>query len=218
MRGIDGADSLAFDLHKWFPGPFATGVLLVADAASHRATFATDASYLSPSKALAGSPDWAVNYGVALSRPFQGLAPYVIMRSRGIAALGEAIAYCVVLAHYFAHLIEASTSLRLAAPAVGNVILFQALDALGEAIDADVIANDLQERGETVFSTTRQNQTRVLRACFVNHLTRPAHVEQAIRELEGAVLRAGRSNSSSSEDALGDEFRSTDRGQPASRE
>jgi aromatic-L-amino-acid decarboxylase len=189
VRGIDRADSLAFDVHKWLPVPFAAGVLLVADREIHRETFASAAEYLSPSDGLAGGPDWAVNYGVALSRPFQGLAPYAVLRVRGLRAIGEGIAYCVVLAHYFAHLVEQHPNTRLAAPVVGNVVLFHAVSADGQSLPADDVAAGLQLSGRSVFSTTALEGRRVLRACFVNHNTRPRHVDQAMRELEEFVGR-----------------------------
>ena len=190
IRGIELADSLAFDFHKWLPVPFAVGALLVKDRDVHRATFANEASYLAQGRALAGGPDWAVNYGIALSRPFSGLAPYLILRAHGLRDLGRGIAYCVVLAHYFADLIERSPSFALAAPVVGNVVLFELSARPDAALRAADVAADLQERGETVFSTTSRGGRTVLRACFVNHGTRPKHVEQAVRELEAWAERA----------------------------
>jgi aromatic-L-amino-acid decarboxylase len=170
--------------------PFAVSALLVADPAAHRETFATQASYLDVSRALAGGPDWATNCGLALSRPFHGLARYLILRARGLRAIGEGIAHCVVLAQYFADLVMRSPLLDVVAPVVGNVILFEARHPDGEAIDADELAAVLQERGETVFSTTRRGARKVLRACFVNHNTRTKHVEAAVRQLEAALSRS----------------------------
>ena len=190
IRGIEFADSLAFDFHKWLPVPFAVGALLVKNRDVHRATFANEASYLAQGRALAGGPDWAVNYGIALSRSFSGLAPYLILRSHGLRELGQGIAYCVVLAYYFAELIERSHSFALVAPVAGNVVLFEPSAQTDAAPRAPDVAADLQERGETVFSTTSLDGRIVLRACFVNHGTRPKHVEQAIRELEACAERA----------------------------
>jgi aromatic-L-amino-acid decarboxylase len=183
VAGIDLADSLAFDFHKWLPSSFAAGALLVRDRELHRATFSTQASYLSPSEALAGGPDWAVNYGVALSRPFQGLAPYLVLRTHGLRALGESIAYCVVLANYFADRIERSGGLELVVPVDGNVVLFEVIGADGVRLQTDDVAASLQRGGRTVFSTTEFDGRRVLRACFVNHRTRPGHVDEAIDDL-----------------------------------
>lgn len=190
VRGLELVNSLAFDFHKWLPIPFAVGALLVKDSALHRATFANDAPYLARGGALAGGPDWAVNYGIALSRPFQGLAPYLILRSHGLREIGQGIAYCVVLAHYFASLIEKSDSFALIDPVVGNVVLFNALPQSDARSSAEDVAASLQSRGETVFSTTSRNGRPVLRACFVNHETRPRHVEQAVRELEAWAERS----------------------------
>mgnify|MGYP000497494397 FL=1 len=83
VAGIERADSLAFDLHKWLPMPFSTGVLLTKDPAAHRATFASDAGYLEPGAGLAGGPDWVVDHSIAVSRSLQGLTPCPSLRARG---------------------------------------------------------------------------------------------------------------------------------------
>lgn len=191
VAGIERADSLATDLHKWLPVPFSAGILLVKDRDVHRRTFATGAAYLAPSDALAGGPDWATNYGIALSRPFQGLAAYLVLRARGLATIGEGIAHCVVLASYLADLIDRDPTLRLSRPTVGNVVLFEVLDARGQPLDPEAVAADLQRRGGTVLSTTSCHGRRVLRACFVNHGTRARHVGRAVEELRDAASRLG---------------------------
>jgi glutamate/tyrosine decarboxylase-like PLP-dependent enzyme len=191
VRGIETADSLAFDLHKWLPVPFAVGVLLTKDASVHRSTFATSAPYLEQSGGLAGGPDWATNYGVALSRPFQALAAYLILRVRGLLALGENIAHCVVLASYFADLLERSGKFTIMGHVEGNVVLAVPRAGLcGTPLDVDAIAADLQLGGQTVLSTTTFAGQRVLRACFVNHGTRTHHAERAVDELLAARERA----------------------------
>jgi glutamate/tyrosine decarboxylase-like PLP-dependent enzyme len=191
MKGIETADSLAFDLHKWLPVPFAVGVLLTKDASVHRSTFSTSAPYLEQSWGLAGGPDWATNYGVALSRPFQALAAYLILRVRGLHALGENIAHCVVLTSYFADLLERSGQFTIMGDVEGNVVLAEPRAGVsGTPLDVDAIAADLQRRGQTVLSTTTFAGRRVLRACFVNHGTRTHHVERAVEELLAARTRA----------------------------
>jgi aromatic-L-amino-acid decarboxylase len=206
VRGIDGADSLALDLHKWLPVPMTVGALLVRDSILHRRTFSTRAPYLQHGEALAGGEDWPTDYGIALSRPFQGLAPFMILQSIGLRALGEGIAHCVVLADYFSQLLVASGAFRLARPTVGNVVRFEpipkaapgysarrgggptGLDAMSRSVvDAGRLAALLQRDGSTVFSTTIVDGRQVLRACFVHHGTRTHHVEEAVQQLLSAL-------------------------------
>jgi aromatic-L-amino-acid decarboxylase len=201
VRGIDAADSLALDLHKWLPVQMTVGGLLVRDSAVHRRTFSTGAPYLQRGEALASGEDWPTDYGMALSRPFQGLAPFLILQSIGLKALGEGIAHCVVLADYFSHLLVASGAFRLARPTVSNVVRFEPIHPAAPGcstergggsmgLDAGRLAARLQREGSTVFSTTTVDGRQVLRACFVHHGTRTHHVEEAVQQLLTA-LREG---------------------------
>lgn len=72
LRGMERADSLAFDLHKWMYMPYAVGCALVRFPEHHRDTFAYGAAYLkSQTRGLAGGPEWFSHYGLELSRGFR---------------------------------------------------------------------------------------------------------------------------------------------------
>ena len=72
LAGIELADSLAFDFHKWAHAPYDAGCVLVRDGALHRAAFATEPSYLARfDRGTAAGPPWFADLGPDLSRGFR---------------------------------------------------------------------------------------------------------------------------------------------------
>ncbi len=193
VDGIARADSLAFDAHKWLQAPYAAGVLLVRDASTLRAAFASSPSYLARAErgAAAGTP-WYADYGPELSREFRALKLWFTLRHYGIERLGASIARTCDLAQRLARRIAECDDLELVAPVALNVVCFRAvragLDA--RALDAlnAAIAVAVQESGAAVPSTTRIGGALALRACIVNHRTR----EDDVDALLDAVRDAGR--------------------------
>ena len=74
FAGMQRADSVAFDFHKWAQVPYDAGCIVVRDPAAHRAAFARDAAYLRPqARGLAAGEPWPVDLGPELSRGFRAL-------------------------------------------------------------------------------------------------------------------------------------------------
>jgi glutamate/tyrosine decarboxylase-like PLP-dependent enzyme len=176
VAGIERADSLAFDAHKWLHAPYAVGCVLFRDERTHRAAFASEPEYLGRAErgTAAGAP-WFTDYGLELSREFRALKVWFTLRHFGIDRLGESIARTCELATTLAGYIESADDLELLAPVALNVVCFRfrrpglddaELDRLNEAI-----AILVQESGMAVTSTTRIGERRALRACIVNHRT-----------------------------------------------
>ena len=111
-RGIEQADSLAFDLHKWIYLPFEIGCLLVRDAEQHTATFATQASYLEEAEGgiMAGGLPFA-DRGIELTRGFKALKLWMSLQTHGSAAFGRLIARNMAQAAHLEALIQASPRL-----------------------------------------------------------------------------------------------------------
>jgi aromatic-L-amino-acid decarboxylase len=180
LAGIEQADSLAFDFHKWGQVPYDAGFLLCRDAASHRAAFAADAPYLQrASEGLAGGEHWPCDYGPDLSRGFRALKTWFTLRTYGLEAIGDAIAHSCALARRLAQRIEASDALRLMAPVQMNIVCFgfTGTDA-GRRNEAAVTR--LQQDGRVAPSLTTIDGQPAIRAAFVNHRTREADVDALI--------------------------------------
>jgi glutamate/tyrosine decarboxylase-like PLP-dependent enzyme len=91
-RGIEQADSLAFDFHKWMYVQYDCGGVLIRDQALHRAAFASRPAYLAgQSRGLGSGEPWYCDYGIDLSRGFRALKAWCAIRAHGGSALGAAI-------------------------------------------------------------------------------------------------------------------------------
>lgn len=191
VKGIERADSLAFDFHKWMYVQYDCGAVLVRDTELLRAAFLTRPSYLaSQDEGLGGGDPWFCDYGIDLSRGFRALKVWAAMRAYGIARLGEKITDNCRQAAHMGSLVEAAEELHLAAPVVLNVCCFrfapeglntQAQDSLNARL-----ATRLQLEGKAVFSTTRLNGRVVLRAAIVNHRTSNDDIDITVAALRTA--------------------------------
>ncbi len=176
LRGIERADSLAFDFHKWLHVPYDAGCVLVRDGELHRTTFADDVPYLARlAGGTAGGDPWFCDFGPELSRGFRALKVWFTLKEFGLAHFGTLIARQCAMARDLGGAIEAAPDLELLAPVTLNIVAFRyappgldaaALDALNLRI-----AVDLQERGIAVPSTTRVDGKLAIRMNVMNHRT-----------------------------------------------
>jgi aromatic-L-amino-acid decarboxylase len=135
VAGLDQADSVAVDLHKWGYLPFEVGLALVRHPEAHRATFATASSYLdaAPRGIVAGGLPFA-ELGVQLSRGFRALKVWMSLKSHGADAWGRLVEQNVAQARYLRDRIAAEPRLELLAPVPLNVVCFRFTDpGLNEA-------------------------------------------------------------------------------------
>jgi glutamate/tyrosine decarboxylase-like PLP-dependent enzyme len=200
VRGIERADSLAFDFHKWLHVPYDAGCVLIRDAALHRGAFAHPAAYLAPAPAgtAAGEP-WFADYGPELSRRFRALAIWFAFKEHGTQRLGAAIERNCRQAARLAERIAKSDDLVLAAPVALNIVCFRfddgaqrpdALDALNAAIVVDV-----QQRGIAVPSTTVVDGRSVIRLNLTNHRVTDADLDRTLDAIRASGRRLARSTS-----------------------
>ncbi len=173
VAGIERADSLAFDFHKWMHVPYDAGMILIRDAALHRATFASEEAYLKRrERGLAAGMPWLTDFGLELSRGFRALPVWFTLREFGAAGIGAAIAENVALARRFGGWIADDPDFELVAPVTLNVICFRYRrpDLTPAAYDAftDDVVVALQESGAGVISGTTVRGVRALRVCIVN--------------------------------------------------
>lgn len=195
-RGLERADSLAFDFHKWMFVQYDCGAVLIRDEDIHRAAFAARPAYLAgQSEGLGGGEPWYCDYGVDLSRGFRALKVWSALRAHGSDAFGAAISRNCELARRMASEVEQDPDLALSAPVRLNVCCYSAAPASWAAADQDEfnarIARQLQLQGDVVYSTTRIQGRTVLRAAIVNHRTCDAdidHAVEAVRRLRARLL------------------------------
>jgi len=194
LCGIERADSLAFDWHKWGQVPYDCGFLLVRDGAWLRQTFAADAAYLRRAdRGLAGGGWWPCDYGPDLSRGFRALKAWFTLKTYGADALGRVIAQTVSLARFLAKRVAAEPELELLGPVPLNIVCFGYRSADANHINAEIVA-DLHEAGRVAPSLTTIDGRTAIRAAIVNHRTTVEDVDVLVRSvlaLGRACLRSG---------------------------
>ncbi len=187
FKGIEAADSIAFDFHKWGQVPYDAGFILVRDGDVHRATFAAPTSYLKrETRGLAGGSPWPCDFGPDLSRSFRALKTWFTLKVHGADRIGAAIAKSCALAEYLKAKIEAEPRLELLAPLGLNIVCFRYRAADPNEVNGTIVA-ELQERGMSAPSTTTINGALAIRACLINHRTQ----QQDIDALVSGVLSIG---------------------------
>jgi len=192
VAGIEHADSLGFDLHKWGDLPFECACVLVRDPEVHRAAFAAPASYLAAATrgVIAGGLPFA-DRGVDLTRGFKALKAWMSLKADGVDKLVRLIEQNVAQTRHLVQRIESEPDLELLAPAPLNITNLRYAPA-GVAEDRLNAINDeillrLQESGIAVPSSTTLGGRFAIRVANVNHRARMADFDVMI----DAILRIG---------------------------
>ena len=193
LRGLELADSLAFDFHKWAQVQYDAGCVLVRRGDLHLAAYRSCPAYLQAAhRGLAGGAPWPCDFGPELSRGFRALKIWFALKEHGTRRIGRVIERNCNQASYLAQRVSSEPELELIAPVSLNIVCFRfkgigldesQLDALNEEI-----VEDLHLAGKVAPSTTRLNSQLAIRANFTNHRTRRADCDILV----DSVLSAGR--------------------------
>jgi glutamate/tyrosine decarboxylase-like PLP-dependent enzyme len=145
VDGLERADSIGIDGHKWLNLPHGTGFALLRHAALHRETFALSAPYLTP-----GSGENLHEYGIEASRSWRGVAAWAALKELGHEGVAALVARCCGLTAELAQRVAAAPRLELTAPVPSCVCCFryrpegwadgEALDELNRTIQREVAA------------------------------------------------------------------------------
>jgi aromatic-L-amino-acid/L-tryptophan decarboxylase len=192
VAGLERADSLAFDLHKWMYLPYAIGCVLVRREADQRHAFSLTPSYLAHGEGERGltavDVPWLVDYGFDLSRDFKALKAWMTIKEQGMLKFGRLIQQNIDQAHYLAGLVEASPELELALPVSLNVVNFRhiapGLDDDGLDAHNKAITIELQEQGIAVPSIVTINGRQYLHVAITNHRSRREDFDLLVREVQ----------------------------------
>jgi aromatic-L-amino-acid/L-tryptophan decarboxylase len=192
LAGIERADSVALDLHKWMHIPFEAGCAIVRSDKAHRNAFSLTPEYLAhETRGLAAGHLWFNDYGLQLSRQFRALKVWMSIKEHGLDRFGRMIARNVEQAHYFAGLVENDPTLELMAPVGMDIVCFrfnpgdldtERLNALNKEI-----LMQLHEQGIAAPSYTTLQDRYCLRIAIANHRSRQEDFDLLARE----VVRIG---------------------------
>ena len=195
FRGLEQADSLSLDAHKWFYQPVDCGCLLFRDPAAARTAFAHTADY---ARSLREDPEESFSFfeeSIELSRRFRALKLWVALRYHGREAFREAIRQDMNHIRRLAGQIDRESTLESLAPVELSVACFRVkqwglsddvLNGLNNRVLRRVI-----ERGRVYFSNATLRGTFALRCCFVNHRTTDEDVDEIVKEVLAAAQEVG---------------------------
>lgn len=198
LAGIERADSIAVDAHKWLYTPLLGGCVLVRDSRQLAASFATEATYVWLDEALREGVDLTL-HGPDFSRGFAALRIWLSLLAHGRAAYGRRIAHDAALARYLGELVDDHPDFELMAPVSLSICCFRyapaalrgdedRLDRLNERLMMAVMSD-----GRVYCSNAVLNGRFCLRACIVNFRTEAEHLELLLEVAaeHGARLAAG---------------------------
>jgi glutamate/tyrosine decarboxylase-like PLP-dependent enzyme len=187
FRGIERADSLSLDPHKWLYQPTGCGCLLYRDANDARRAFSHSGEY---ARSLSTDPIEGFTIfeeSIELSRPFRALSLWLSLRYHGLNAFAESIAEDLRLAHLLAELIDAEPKLERLAPVALSAVCFRHRHEAGNANELNrALLARVVRRGRVNLSNAMINGQFALRACIVNHRS----TESDVREIVSEVLEA----------------------------
>jgi glutamate/tyrosine decarboxylase-like PLP-dependent enzyme len=181
LAGIERADSVAFDFHKWGQVPYDAGFILIRDGRLHHGTFASPAAYLMREiRGLAAGSPWPCDFGPDLSRGFRALKTWFTIQAYGARKLGAMISNTCVLAQYLKQSIEQEAALELLAPVALNIVCFRYRAEQPDEVNRKIVA-DLHESGIAAPSTTTVNGCLAIRVAIVNHRTAKSDIDALLR-------------------------------------
>ncbi len=186
LRGIERADSITLDPHKWFAQPFEAGCLLVRDGDLLAKTFMMRPEYMQD---VVPNHD-EINFcdqGIALTRRFRALKIWFSLKLLGVAWHRRLIEHDCALADYAQALLERDGRFEITSPRKLSVVCFRYVPSSPHAPREEVadrlqqeIAAGLLRTGRAFLSTTRLHGCTTLRFCFVNWRTTAADVEEIV--------------------------------------
>jgi aromatic-L-amino-acid/L-tryptophan decarboxylase len=187
LRGIDRADSITLDPHKWFAQTFEAGCLLVRRGALLGQTFTLRPEYMQDVVPRADEINFC-DHGIALTRRFRALKIWFSIKLLGIAWFRRLIEHSCALAEYAQALLERAGGFEIMSGRKLSVVCFRYVPRrwTAEQIDAlqPALAEELRRSGRAFLSTTSLHERTALRLCFVNWRTTAADVEDVVAALK----------------------------------
>lgn len=206
FAGVERADSLSLDPHKWLYTPIDSGCLLFRDPAAARTAFATDADYIKVQEQNEAESFAFWDYGIELSRRFRALKIWMTLRHYGVQRIAAAIAHDIAMAQYMSARVEAAEDFELMAPAELSICCFRYLpagmqarlaqtgDAARRTVETELdelntgIMHAVQRGGRAYLSSANVHGRFALRACITNFRTEPSDIDATLDIVRDAVV------------------------------
>ncbi len=191
VDGMELADSIALDPHKWLHTPFEAGCVLLRDAKQHFEAFEMHGEYLQMQTRGVIAGKFLADYGFELSRGFKALKIWMSLKENGVEKFGRLIDQNIEQAQYLEQLILRQPKLEIIAPVGLNIVCFRYTNQITDEtrlkeINTEVMLR-IQESGLAVPSDTTVAGKHCLRVAINNHRTTRQDLDIFIDE----VLRCG---------------------------
>ena len=184
LRGIERADSITVDAHKWFAVPMGAGILLCRDQDLLGKTFRVAASYMPESTEATADP---YTHSVQWSRRFTGLKLFLSLACMGWSGYRDHVEQSLRLAGSLKSRLS-ENAWRVVNDSPLAVVCF--IDGQGQA-DAKTTAEQIVRAGRAWLSAARFEGQSVLRACMTSHFTREEHIALLVDELNRSRASQG---------------------------
>ena len=189
LRGIERADSVVLDAHKWFFQPYEAGGLLVKDMRTLERTFTIHHDVLQDTLWGADHPNFS-DHGLQLSRSFRALKIWMSVQTFGMAAFRKAVSKGMELASRAGEYVEENKIFELLSPVTLSVVCFrinpaeahldeEALEEINRAVLARIFWDN-----RALMSSTTLGKTFSLRLCILNHATAWGDVRETLEAIE----------------------------------
>ena len=198
FRGLERADSVALDFHKWLYQPFEAGCALFRDWEGLRRTYHHAAAYLATDQGGDGRRDLN-EYSFQLSRNFKALKIWMTFKGYGAARLRQAIANDIANAAYLANRLRTAEDFELVHEPELSIVCFRYLGSAGNRNGTEPIDHlnralipALEADGRVFITGTTVAGRPVIRACCINHRQRPddlAFLLTVIRSVGEKVIK-----------------------------
>ncbi|MFQ6172577.1 pyridoxal phosphate-dependent decarboxylase family protein [Oryzobacter sp. R7] len=210
VRGIERADSVALDLHKWMQAPIDVGLVLVRHEPDHRQAFSVVPDYLAHAqRGIAAGEVWFSEYGLALSRGFRALRVWMAFTAYGADAFGAVMDRTTAQAHRLAGLVDDHPEVERLAPVGCDIVCLRYTapgldDAALDAVNHEVVIR-VQESGVAIVTDTVLRGVVAVRVAIGNHRTRDDDLDLFLAELvrHGRDVVAGLTTSPASAPSAG---------------
>ncbi len=199
LRGIERADSITFDAHKWLYAPLLSAVVLVRDGTRSGASFSAHASYVEQDREVADRGVDLGFEGLQLSRSFAALRVWVALLAHGRAAFARRIEHDVALTKWLADLVDELPDLQLVCPPSLSICCFRYVpsgvddEAYLDRLNTRVMT-ELQLDGRVFPSNALVHGRTAIRSCIVGYRTEAEHLQRLLdltREIGARVHEAG---------------------------
>ena len=188
LAGIERADSLVLDPHKWLFQPYDLGCVLVSRSGALEQAFRMTPDYLADVTGAVGEVDLR-DRGLELTRRARGLKLWLTFRIYGLARMRAAIEHGIAAAEYAQRLVAADERWQVVTPAQLGIVTFglRGCDYAEHRARADALADE----GFAALTSTQLHGRPVLRLCTINPRTSPEDIAATLERLGVRVSRLG---------------------------